>query len=489
MSIMPNRPLSVLVVLSLLLVSILPTRAQQKPSPPNVLFIAVDDLNDWVGCLNGHPDAHSPNIDRLASRGVLFTNAHCQAPICNPSRTSFMLGMRPSTTGIYMNSPWFRSTPANRNLVTLTQHFAAQGYRTLTTGKIYHGSRFDAQSFQVKGPVPGQRNPLDKRLINEIGSKSKLWDFGPQAFDESKFNDFVDASWAIEQLKKKHDKPFFLTVGLYRPHVPFYAPTRVFKDIPLNGVDLPKVKSDDRDDLSATAINLTSNATPPAHDWFVKSGQWKHAVQSYLACVRFTDEQVGRMMEALEKSDHADNTIVVLFSDHGFHLGEKNRWAKQSLWERSTRVPLIISVPKGLKNVRCDQPVELLSLFPTLVELCGVEGRPNLEGTSLTPLLKDPKAKWHRPAITTFGHNNHAVRSNRWRYIRYADGSQELYDHSKDSHEWDNLLGKDGKTDDAELTKVIAEHARWLPTKNAQPAKAAGTKRPGKKQKKSNNSK
>ena len=454
--------------------------AQRDQSKPNILFIAVDDLNDWIGCLSGHPDAHSPNIDRLAKRGVLFTNAHCQAPICNPSRTSFMLGLRPSTTGIYMNSPWFRSTPANKARVTMTQHFAAQGYQTLTTGKIYHGSRFDAPSFQVKGPLPGQRNPLDKRLITDIGSKSKLWDFGAQDFDEKKFNDYVDASWTIKQLKTKHNKPFFLTVGIYRPHVPFYAPTRVFKQIPLDGVDLPTVKSDDRDDLPETAKQVTANSTPPSHEWFVQSGQWRKAVQSYLACVRFTDEQVGRIMKALEKSDYADNTIVVFFSDHGFHLGEKERWAKQSLWERSTRVPLIISVPKGLRNARCDRPVELLSLFPTLAELCSIKQRPGLEGTSIVPLLKDPKAKWDRPAITTYGQNNHAVRSDRWRYIRYNDGSEELYDHSKDPNEWKNLL-HDKTGSSKELFNVIEQHKRWLPKTNVPNAK-----RPQKKKSKRN---
>jgi choline-sulfatase len=478
-----STPFAIFFTLSILFAAGLAPDAhgQNKPKKPNVLFIAVDDLNDWIGCLGGHPDAYSPNIDKLAARGVLFTNAHCQAPICNPSRTSFMLGMRPSTTGIYQNSPWFRATAANKNRVTMTQHFASQGYRTFTTGKIYHGSHFDPPSFQVKGPVPGQRNPLDKQLITGIGSRSKLWDFGPQAFDETKFNDYVDSSWAAAQLKKKHDKPFFITVGLYRPHVPFYAPTRVFNDIPISDVDLPKIKKDDSDDLPEFAKSLTNNSTPPPHEWFVKSGQWKHAVQSYLACVRFTDEQVGKMIKALDESDYADNTIVVFFSDHGFHLGEKNHWAKQSLWESSTRVPLIVSIPNGLKNARCNQPVELLSMFPTLIELCGIKNRKNLEGESIAPLLKNPDAKWNRPAITTYGKNNHAVRSKRWRYISYSDGSQELYDHSKDPHEWNNLLGASGKTANAELLKIISDHKKWLPKTNAAPAKRAGGKKPGKK--------
>ncbi len=437
----------------------------QPGDGPNVLLIAIDDLNDWVTCLDGHPSTHTPHIDRLAERGVLFTNAHCQAPICNPSRTSFMLGLRPSTTGIYMNSPWFRQTDANRDRVSLTQHFAAQGYQTFTTGKIYHGSRFDPPSFQVEGPRPGQKSPLDKRIQQEL---SGLWDFGPQEYDEAKFNDYVTASWAAEQLGAEHEKPIFLTVGFYRPHVPLYAPTRVFEQLPRDTVQLPPVKDDDRDDLPATALKVTQNNTPPSHQWFVENDLWRDAVQAYLACVRFTDEQVGRVLDALDAGPLADNTIVVLLSDHGFHLGEKQRWAKQSLWERSTRVPLIISVPDGLRGVRCAQPVELLSLYPTLIDLCRVSSRPELEGVSLSPLLREPEADWNRPAITTYGPNNHAVRTQRWRYIRYHDGAEELYDHETDVNEWNNLA------DQARYDDVKQQLAAWLPTTNVPSAKPVG---------------
>ena len=432
-------------------------RAGTESSRPNVLMICIDDLNDWVGCLGGHPDAHTPNIDRLAQRGVLFTNAHCQAPICNPSRTSFMLGMRPSTTGIYMNKPWFRNTARNRNRVTLTQHFAAQGYRTFTTGKIYHASHRDGPSFHVVGPLPGQKNPLDQRIQAEL---SGLWDFGAQAFDEDKFNDHVDASWAITQLGRTQASPFFLTVGFYRPHVPFYYPKRLSSLMPRDTIDLPVVIDGDRDDLPRIATQITANATPPSHTWFLEDGRWKEAVQAYLACTRFTDEQVGRVLDALDQSAYAKNTIVVLLSDHGFHLGEKARWAKQSLWERSTHVPFIVALPHGLRGVKCTKPVELLSVFPTLIELCDIERRPQLEGTSLVPLLADPDATWDRPAITTNGQNNHAVRTEQWRYIRYYDGSEELYDHSVDAREWKNLAG------DAQYDPIKRRLAEWLPTLN-----------------------
>jgi len=431
--------------------------AEANSPRPNVLMMCIDDLNDWVGCLGGHPDAHTPNIDRLAQQGVLFTNAHCQAPICNPSRTSFMLGMRPSTTGIYMNSPWFRATARNKDRVTLTQHFAAQGYRTFTTGKIYHASHLDQPSFQVVGPRPGQKNPLDKRIQTEL---SGLWDFGAQAYDEDKFNDHVDAAWAIKQLGETHTSPFFLTVGFYRPHVPFYYPKRMSTLMPRDTIDLPVVIDGDRDDLPRIATQVTANRTPPSHAWFLENERWGDAVQAYLACTRFTDEQVGRVLDALDKSEHAKNTIIVLLSDHGFHLGEKARWAKQSLWERSTRVPFVIALPDGLRGVKCAKPVELLSVFPTLIELCGIQKRANLEGVSLKPLLANPETNWTRPAITTYGQNNHAVRTERWRYIRYYDGSEELYDHSKDTREWKNLAGE------TQYNTIKRDLAKWLPTVN-----------------------
>lgn len=428
---------------------------------PNVLLITIDDLNDWVVGLGGHPQSVTPNIERLAKRGVLFTNAHCQAPICNPSRTSFMTGLRPSTTGIYENKPWFRTTALNRERVTLTEHFGANGYETFTAGKIFHGSRTEKRSFKHIGPTPGQKDKGARRVHNDFSPRvNRLWDFGPQDYPGSQSNDYKDATWAIDQLGRKHDKPFFIALGFYRPHVPFYAPRRWFELHPLDKVRLPKVKLDDWLDLPPIARKLTSSATRPSQDWFVKTGKWKNAVQAYLACVSFMDKQVGRVLNALDSSAYAKNTIVVLFSDHGFHLGEKQRWAKQSLWETSTHVPMIVSVPGGKKGRRCSRPVELIQVFPTLVELCGVRKRKGLEGVSITSLLDDPAAEWERPALTTFMRNNHAVRSERWRYIRYSDGSEELYDHSTDHNEWYNLAGKE------KYREVMAEHARWLPKVN-----------------------
>lgn len=432
---------------------------------PNVLLIAVDDLNDWVSCLNGHPDTRTPNIDRLAKRGVLFTNAHCQAPICNPSRTSILSGLRPSTTGFYDNQPnsasmeWFTSAH-----VTLPRHFAANGYRTFTTGKLYHASVVPKGDFDVVGPRPGQWNDLDEVVqTTKPGHVHRIWDFGPQTYDENKFADYVDASWAMERLREKHEKPFLLTVGFYRPHVPFFSPERVYNSPDLaDGVTLPLVKSGDRDDIPEIARQITYSPHPPEHAWMERNGneKWKEAVRSYLAAIRWTDEQLGRLLDELDASPYRENTVVVLYADHGFHLGEKQRWAKWSLWERSTRVPLIVRVPGGKRGLKCPRPVELLSVYPTLIDVCGLSKNAALEGVSLAPLLDNPEADWPHAAITTLGRNNHAVRTERWRYIRYADGSEELYDHWTDPSEWTNLAS------DPELRSVVAELKKRLPTKN-----------------------
>lgn len=462
-----------LVLPSALALPQVPTRAADAP---NVLLIAIDDMNDWVGCLGGHPDAVSPHIDRLAARGTLFRNAHCQAPICNPSRTSIMYGMRPSSSGVYMNSPRPWTVKKMRERTTLARHFAANGYRTYTTGKIYHGSGLPADDFEVVGPRPGQRHELDKRLVPQTKDGAKgLWDFGGQTFEEGLMQDHADATWAIEQLAgHETDRPFFMAIGFYRPHVPFYSPIRVFDETGRDGVTLPKVKEGDRDDLPPIVDAVTRAAAAPPHQWFVKTGRWIEAVQAYLACIRWTDEQVGRLIDALDASPHAKNTIVILYSDHGFFLGEKERWAKQSLWERATHVPFIIDAPGLPDGAICDRPVELLSIYPTLVDLCQHHTHHPLEGRSLVSLLHDAKAEWPYPALTTHGRNNHAVRTETHRYIRYSDGSEELYDLRSDPNEWTNLASDSGND---ELKKSLSA---FFPSVNVAAAKATQNPRPKK---------
>lgn len=460
-------PIRHLLVVCVLLVIDQPTASADRP---NVLLIAIDDLNDWVGCLNGHPQAITPHIDALAARGVLFTNAHCNAPICNPSRVSLMTGIRPSTSGIYLNHHDFRA-PASKvkDAITLPRYLATQGYSTMACGKLFHASRH-RDEFQEYGPAGGQ-GPFPNGKLNVPASvtKSRAWDWGVFPEEEPDCNDVIDAEWTSEKLADSQDRPFLLACGFYRPHVPWFAPQRFHDLHPVGKVTLPAVREDDRDDIPAFALQLTDNPLPPRHNWFVHSGKWKQAISSYLAAISFADDNVGKVVSALDAGPHANSTWIVLFSDHGFFLGEKQRWAKQSLWERATKVPLMVVPPKNddrwktAVGQRCDQPVELLSIFPTLVDVCGLKDRPDqVEGHSLVPLLKNAQADWPHTAVTSHAGNNHAVRGHRYRYIRYDDGSEELYDLQQDPAEWANLAGR------LESREIIARLGKDIPQQVAE---------------------
>jgi len=440
---------------------------------PNVLFIAIDDLNDWIGALGGHPQARTPNLDRLAGNAVLFTRAYCAAPACNPSRAALMTGILPSTSGVYHNpQPWRKAMP---DAVTLPQHFTAHGYWSAGAGKIYHGNYPDPASWQTYFPdqkrnKPGDPKP-DNLPVNGI-PKTAHFDWGPVDRPPAAMGDYKVADWIIGQLNKKREKPFFLACGIYRPHLPWYAPKKYFDLFKEDEILLPKVLEDDLKDIPPAGVRI---ARPGGDHAKVKSyKQWKKAVHGYLASIAFADEQVGRVVDALEKSPHAENTIIVLWTDHGWHLGEKEHWRKFTLWEDATRTPLMFVVPKGLAKAlpkgtragnRVDTPVGLIDIYPTLVELCGLKKNKALEGQSLLPLLKDPKAEWKRPALTTHGRNNHALRTSRWRYIRYADGSEELYDHDADPDEWTNLASRN------ESKAILKDLSGWFPTRNANAAK------------------
>jgi choline-sulfatase len=444
--------------------------AAEPARKPNVLFIAIDDLNDWLGCLDGHPLAKTPHIDALAARGTLLANAHCQSPLCNPSRTSLMLSLRPTTTGVYGLAPWFRSLDPWKDRVSLPQYFAHHGYKTYTGGKIYHGGypppRQREAEFDVWGPNPGIGIKPPAKLIppTPMGNHP-LMDWGVFAHRDEDKGDYQVASWAVEQLEKMpDDEPFFLACGFFLPHVPCYATQEWFDLYPDDDSVLPPVKADDRGDTPRFSWYLHWNLPEPRLKWVEESGQWRNLARSYLACTSFIDAQVGRVLGALEKRGLADNTIVVLWSDHGYHLGEKQITGKNTLWDRSTRVPLIFAGPGVASGAKCTQPAELLDIYPTLAELCGLPPRDDLEGHSLVPQLRDAGAKRPWPAITSHNRGNHGIRSERWRYIRYADGSEELYDMAADPHEWTNLAGE------ARFADVIAEHRRWLPKIDEPPA-------------------
>ena len=436
--------------------------AQAAQSRPNVLFMAIDDLNDWIGCLGGHPDVKTPNLDRLASRGVLFTNAHCSAPACNPSRASLMTGILPSTSGVYHNPDPWRNSPVLKNAVTIPQHFMAHGYSAVGGGKIYHGGFPDPPSWQAYFPSQKKNKPDDpmppNRPVNGIPNTAHF-DWGPVDVPDEDMGDRKVAAWAIEQLQKKHDKPFFIGCGFFRPHLPWYVPRKYFDMYPPDKITLPNVNENDLDDVPPLGRAM---AKPQGdHAKVLKHNQWRKAVQGYLASISFVDTCVGRVIHALDRSAYADNTVVVLWSDHGWHLGEKLHWRKFALWEEATHNVLMIVAPGVTRpGQRCSRPVTMLDIYPTLIELCNLTAKNELEGESLVPLLKDPKAPRERPALTTHGRENHSLRSERYRYIRYSDDTEELYDHDKDALEWTNLAA------DPKYAEVKKQLAQWLPTTN-----------------------
>ncbi|MBL9150833.1 MAG: sulfatase [Verrucomicrobiales bacterium] len=472
----------------LLLSLILLPAALHGADKPNVLFIAIDDQNDWIGHLGGHPLAKTPHLDRLAARGTSFSNAHCNAPLCNPSRTSLMLGLRPTTTGIYGLSPWFRSLPEWKDRVALPQHFANHGYRTLATGKIYHGGTGGgagkgrgkgkananpkapaaAPEFQVTAPYGGVGTKPPKKLIppTPMGDHPLMdWGVWPLDNDDTGKGDYQVATWTVEQIHAApKDRPFFLAAGFFLPHVPCYATQKWFDLYPDDDSILPKILDNDRDDTPRFSWYLHWNLPEPRLKWARESNQWRNLVRSYLACTSFVDSQIGRLLDALDQSGQADNTIVVLWGDHGWHLGEKAITGKNTLWDDGTRVPLIFAGPGVKAGQLCRQPAELLDIYPTLIELCGLTPRDDLEGLSLTPQLRDAATPRERPAITSHNQGNHGIRSENWRYIRYADGTEELYDMRRDPNEWENLAAN------PEHAAVIADHRRWLPKIDLPPA-------------------
>ena len=468
-------------ILSAALLALASTRLTASPTAsssqdrPDVLMIAIDDLNDWIGPLGGHPMVQTPHMDRLAARGVTFTNAHCQSPICNPSRTSLMMGLRPSTTGIYAIQPWFRTVPDYADWVTLPQYFMQHGYNVVATGKVYHDayppkeSRIDGAEFSVWG-LHGKFNWPRERIATPF-TRVPLVDWGAWPERDEDVFDYDVVTWAVDYLEEApEDKPLFLNVGIRHPHLPLFAPQKWFDLYPESADVLPPVLEGDRDDVPPFAWYLHWKLAEPRLEWVKAHDEWMIKVRAYLASVSFADAMVGRVLDALEASGRADNTIIVLYSDHGYHLGEKAITGKNTLWERSARVPLIISGPGFAAGEICQRPVELLDLYPTLVDAAGLEPRGGLEGLSLVPLLENPEAPRTVPAITTQGEGNHSIRSERYRYIRYGDGSEELYDMAQDPNEWDNLA------DEPEYAAVLAQHRQWLPKTNAEPVPGSKTR-------------
>ncbi len=449
----------------------------------NILFIAVDDMNDWVAGLGGYRGpVHTPNLDRLAARGTLFTNAHCPSPKCAPSRAAILLGRYPSVTGLYDNGHWWR--PHLPEAVTLPMHFRSHGYRVTGAGKIHHHTAgFNPpEQWDAYEPLLFREDPWfrgDKRNyawsessdypagfpfsgVKKLGHEND-WGFLP--ITEPEYDDSGTVAAVIRQLEAAAagTQPFFIACGLFRPHLPWYAPQEYFDLYQLEDIVLPEVYAGDLDDLPKPARELAAKGRED-FERIQKAGKWREAVRAYLAAISFADAQIGRVLDALDRNPHAKDTIIVLWSDHGWHLGEKWHWHKSTLWERATRVPLIIAAP-GFAPARCARPVNLIDLYPTLVELCGLPApKDGLQGRSLVPLLRDPQGERDEPSVTEFLAGNAAARDERYRYIRYHDGSEELYDHESDPHEWHNRAA------DPSLSEVKARLVKALPQEWAEPA-------------------
>jgi arylsulfatase A-like enzyme len=458
-------PAALLALVSLLSVASV-SDANADTKPPNLVLIVVDDLNDWVGCLKGHPQARTPNIDRLASRGTLFANAHCQAPLCNPSRTSFLTGLRPSTTGVYALLPSFRTVESLKDRPTLIQHFAKRGYSTFVAGKVFHDGTIRVEDRPREAKAWGDigRMPYPPKKLVETPDRIKAMDWGIFPEDDREQGDWKIAESTIQHLGTiPNDQPFLVATGFRLPHVPCFASARWFDLYPREGLILPPFKENDRDDIPDFAWYLHWKLPEPRLSWLRSAHQWENLVRSYLASISFMDSQIGRVLDAVEKTGRADQTLVVLWSDHGWHLGEKGITGKNTLWERSTRVPLIFAGPGIASGAICRQPVELLDIYPTLVEFTGGPPVEGLEGHSLNPQLKNAQAVRPWPAITTHNRGNHAIRTLNGRYIRYANGSEEYYDLQADPNEWTNLAS------DPAYQHAIQDHARWLPQPDAPP--------------------
>ncbi len=453
-------------------------RTQKKPT--NVLFISMDDLNDWIEPLGGHPQARTPHLSRFAGESVNFTKTFCSSPMCNPSRTSLMTGLAPYTSGMYSNYQDWREVITDHK--SIGTYFREHNYYSAGAGKIFHYHMVDPACWDEYWPSQQKNMPdeyLPQNMKTEDGSGQniyetinmpefedmyKMFDWASLDIDDPLMGDYKSVEYVAKQLQKEHDRPFFLACGIYRPHLPWYVPKKYFDMFPLDSIQLPKILENDLDDLSDRAVDIAHRGGG-YHKHVLEAGQWKKGVQGYLASIAFADAMLGKLLAALEKSRYAENTVVVIWSDHGWQLGEKEHWRKFSLWENIVRSVLMIKAPKGTtglpggtqRGIPCHRIVSLQDIYPTLIDLCGLPPRKDIDGRSLVPLLENPSAEWNFPAITTYDFGEFSIRTERWRYTVYIDGSEELYDHTVDREEWYNLAN------DSQYKSIKEELAKYIP--------------------------
>lgn len=467
--------------------------APEEAAPPNILVISLDDMNDWIGPMGGHPQAQTPSLDRFAESAVTFQRAYTVSPSCNPSRTAMFSGKAPWVTGLYNNPQTWRHVVGDEQM--MPEYFSANGYFSAGAGKIYHGNMPDPRGWDdyypslvnhmpeywlpardsVSGEVRFQLTDNEIREDDPTGENMVMppfrgmylaFDFAPLPVSTEETGDYRSVAWISEQLKKEHDQPFFLAAGIYRPHLPWYVPQEYFDLFPLEDIQLPELLANDLDDVPEEGQGIARNRY---HERVTEAGLWKEAVQGYLASIAYTDELVGKLLDDLAASPNADNTIVVIFSDHGWQLGEKEHWRKFALWEDVLNTVLMVHVPEGMPGLVegsipgsiINQNVSLLDVFPTLSELTGLTPKEGLSGRSFVPLLEDPDVDWDYPVVSIFGEHHYSVVQGDWHYIRYAEGGEELYNLADDPHEWENMASL---PEHAERKAELASH---IPTEQA----------------------
>lgn len=437
-------------------------RADAAPRPKNVLFLVVDDLNSWLlGDANRYAGkVIAPNIRRLAESGVVFYRAYTASPVCSPSRTALLSGVRPWQSGVYENGVDIDQSAALRRATPLPKLLKDSGYYVASYGKIAHGWDFRRS---CDDHIPHKRDPAPPGAPFLPFTRGEQ-DWGPTHLAEDKMNDSKYVSAAIEQLRKQHDRPFFIACGLFHPHMPWYVPQKYFDMFPLEEVTTPQLLKDDLDDVPPLGHEITKGKSRFV-DNVLKHGLHKQAVQAYLATTAYADAQMGRVLDALDNSPYHDNTIVILMSDHGFHLGEKHHWQKSTLWEEATHCLLMLRVP-GMtpRGGRCERFVSLQDVYPTLTELCNIARPAKVEGRSLVPLLRNPHAEWKSTAITAYADRYVTIRNERFRYIRYRSDQEEFYDVARDPHEWKNeIRNPTYAADIAELRRAVPALSEMAP--------------------------
>jgi arylsulfatase A-like enzyme len=441
---------------------------------PNVLLIMIDDLNDYVGPLTKDSGINTPNMDRLATQSVLFKRAYSPAVICNPSRTSILTGLSPLSLNIFNNSTWFRDVDSLKNVVTLPEYFHKQGYKTLATGKIFHEFRgagilpnrmscSECWDEQRKGFVPPEKPKVKPDLgmnveENHFILKEQIsWGRTSQEIDQ--VGDVQSANWVVSQLKKDQKKPFFLACGIFIPHLPWYLPSEFDVAFDMEKIYIPDSTESDLDDISTIEKNRIIESG--IGEVLTASKNWKNAKAAYLESICFIDLVLGIIMEGLESSPYKDNTIVMLVSDHGFHVGEKMYVGKYTLWEQGTHVPFIIKSP-GATPAIVNNPVSTLAMFPTLLELAGLPPNPTNVATSLVKFIENPTLTDSSAVFTFRGPSAYAIRKGQFRYIKYEDGSEEFYDLQSDPRERINLIFADSHQNEIDDFRKIDINASTI---------------------------